>query len=94
MPVNWYAALVIIVLIGIGSVALAKYHYNQTPAVVEPTTNTTWHAALAFDICGKTQPALPASPTGATTGLTTTGSGVLLIAPKNASEAGNNANVG
>ena len=94
MPVNWYAALVIIVLIGIGSVAFAKYHYNQTPAVVEPTTNTTWHAALGFDICGTTQPALPASPTGATTGLTTTGSGVLLIAPKNASEAGNNATLG
>jgi hypothetical protein len=94
MPVNWYAALVIIVVIGIGSVAFAKYHYNQTPTVVEPTTNTTWHAALAFDICGTTEPALPASPTGATTGLTTTGSGVLLIAPKTASEAGNNATLG
>jgi len=94
MPVNWYAALAIIVLIGIGSVALAKYHYNQTPTVVEPTTNTTWHAALGFDICGTTQPALPPSPTGASTGLTTTGSGVLLIAPKTASEAGNNATLG
>ena len=94
MPVNWYAALVIIVVIGIGSVALAKYHYNQTPTQVEPTTNTTWHAALAFDICGTTEPALAASPSGATTGLTTTGSGVLLIAPKTASEAGNNATLG
>jgi len=94
MPVNWYAALVIIVVIGIGSVALAKYHYNQTPTVVEPTTNTTWHAALAFDICGTTEPALAASPSGAKTGLTTTGSGVLLIAPKTASEAGNNATLG
>ena len=94
MPVNWYAALVIIVVIGIGSVAVAKYHYNQTPTLVEPTTNTTWHAALAFDICGTTEPALAASPSNATTGLTTTGSGVLLIAPKTASEAGNNATLG
>ena len=94
MPVNWYAALVIIVVIGIGSVALAKYHYNQTPTLVEPTTNTTWHAALAFDICGTMEPALPPSPTSATTGLTTTGSGVLLVAPKTASEAGNNATLG
>jgi len=94
MPVNWYAALVIIVVIGIGSVAVAKYHYNQTPTLVEPTTNTTWHAALAFDICGTTEPALAASPSSATTGLTTTGSGVLLIAPKTASEAGNNATLG
>ncbi len=94
MPVNWYAALVVIVLIGLGSVAFAKYHYDQSPVVVEPTTNTTWHAALAFDICGTTEPALPASPASATTGLTTTGDGVLLIAPKNASEAGNNATLG
>ncbi len=94
MPVNWYAALVVIVLVGLGSVALAKYNYNQTPAVVEPTTTTTWHAALAFDICGTMEPALAASPTTATTGLTTTGDGVLLIAPKTASEAGNNATLG
>ena len=94
MPVNWYAALVVIVLVGLGSVAIAKYHYDQTPAVVEPTTNTTWHAALAFDICGTMEPALAASPTTATTGLTTTGDGVLLIAPKTASEAGNNATLG
>jgi hypothetical protein len=94
MPVNWYAALVVIVLVGIASVAIAKYHYNQTAAAVEPTTNTTWHAGLAFDVCGKMQPALTASPAGSSTGLTTTGNGVLLIAPKNASEAGNNATLG
>lgn len=94
MPVNWYAALVVIVLIGLGSIALAKYNYNQVPAVVEPTVGTSWHAGLAFDICGTTEPALAASPSSATTGLTTTGSGVLLVAPKKANEAGNNATLG
>ncbi len=94
MPVNWYAALVVIVLIGVGSIALAKYNYNQTPAVVEPTVGTTWHAGLAFDICGTTEPALAASPSTAKTGLTTTGEGVLLVAPKTSSEAGNNATLG
>jgi hypothetical protein len=94
MPVNWYAALVVIVLVGLASVAIAKYHYNQTPTVVEPTVHTTWHAALAVDICGTIEPALTASPTTSTTGLTTTGNGVLTIAPKTASEAGNNATLG
>jgi hypothetical protein len=94
MPVNWYAALVVIVLVGLASVALAKYHYDQGAAVVEPTTNTTWHGGLAFDVCGTMEPALAASPSTASTGLTTTGEGVLLIAPKNASEAGNNATLG
>jgi hypothetical protein len=94
MPVNWYAALVVIVLVGLASVAIAKYHYNQTPAVVEPTVGTTWHAAIDFDICGTPQPALAASPSTSKSGLTTTGSGVLLIAPKESSEAGANATVG
>src|SRR5580704_1745847 len=94
MPVNWYAALVVIVLVGLGSVALAKFHYNQTSPVVEPTTTTTWHAGLAVDIRGTTQPVLPASPSSTKTGLTTTGQGVLVIAPKSSSEAGANATVG
>jgi cell division septation protein DedD len=94
MPVNWYAALVVIVLVGLASVAIAKYHYNQTPTATPPTVGTTWHAAISFDICGTTQPALSASPASATSGLTTTGNGVLLIAPKKASEAGANATVG
>jgi hypothetical protein len=94
MPVNWYAALIVIVVIGIASIAVAKYNYNKTAPVVEPTVGTSWHAALAFDICGTMEAALPASPTSATTGLTTTGSGVLAITPKKASEAGANATLG
>jgi hypothetical protein len=94
MPVNWYAALVIIVIVGLGSIAVAKYNYNKVPAVVEPTVGTSWHAGLAIDICGTMEAALPASPTTAKTGLTTTGDGVLLIAPKTSSEAGNNATLG
>jgi hypothetical protein len=94
MPVNWYAALVLIVLIGLGSIAFAKYHYNQTAAAVEPTVNTTWHAALAFDICGAMQSPLPASQPSATNGLTSTGNGVVLVAPRTASQAGNNATLG
>jgi hypothetical protein len=94
MPVNWYAALVAIVLIGLASVAIAKYHYNQSSTAGEPAVGTTWHAAIAFDVCGTTQPALTASAGRSTTGLTTTGSGVLLIAPKSTIESGDNATVG
>ena len=93
MPVNWYAALVIIVIIGVASIALAKYNYNKAPTVVEPAIGTSWHAGLAFDVCGTMEPALPASPSTAT-GLTTTGSGVILVEPKTSSEAGNNATLG
>ncbi len=64
------------------------------PRRCRPTVGQTWHAALAFDICGKAEPALPATASGSANGLTTTGSGVLLIAPKTGSEAGNNATLG
>jgi hypothetical protein len=94
MPVNWYAALVLIVLLGIGSVVLARYHYAKGASGVQPTVGQTWHAALAFDICGTAEPALTATASGSPNGLTTTGSGVLLIAPKTGSEAGNNATLG
>jgi hypothetical protein len=94
MPVNWYAALVIIIIVGIASIAVAKYNYNKTATVAEPAVGTSWHGALAFDICGTMEPALPASPSSAKTGLTTTGNGVLSIAPKTSGEAGNNATLG
>jgi hypothetical protein len=94
MPVNWYAGLIVIVLIGLGSVILARYDYGKTSGGTQPTVGETWHAGLAFDICGTTVAALPASAQSSTNGLTTTGSGVLLIAPKSSAEAGNNATLG
>ncbi len=95
MPVNWYAALVVIVILGIASVAWARYEYTKnTASTTEPLVGQTWHAGLAFDICGTAEAALPASPSGTSLGLTTTGSGVLLIAPKTSAEAGNNATLG
>jgi hypothetical protein len=94
MPINWYAALVVIVLIGLGSVVLARYNYAKTSSGTAPIVGQTWHAALAFDICGTTEPALTATASGSPNGLTTTGSGVLLIAPKTSSEAGKNATLG
>jgi hypothetical protein len=94
MPVNWYAALVLIVLLGIGSVALARHNYTKGSHSAAPIVGQTWHAGLAVDICGTAQPALTATASGSSNGLTTTGSGVLLIAPKAKSEAGNNATLG
>jgi hypothetical protein len=60
---------------------------------VQPVVGQTWHAALSFDICGTVEPVLPASPSTAT-GLTTSGSGVLVIAPTTGAQAGNHATLG
>jgi hypothetical protein len=59
-----------------------------------PTTSQVWHAALGIDICGATEPNLPASTNSSKTGFTAGGNGVLTIAPKNSSESGANATLG
>jgi hypothetical protein len=92
MPVNWYAALIIIVVLGVASVAFARYNYAKGGP--EPTVNQTWHAGLALDICGTTEPDLPASTASSTNGLVMAAGGVMVIAPKTNSEAGANATLG
>src|ERR1700722_8255469 len=92
MPVNWYAALVAIVILGIASVAFARYNYAKGGP--SPTTNQTWPAALAIDVCGVVQSALPASPASTTNGLLVDAGGVMIIHPLSAKESGNNATLG
>ena len=96
-PVNWYAALVVIVLLGLASVAFARYEYQTGPAqnTTAPTKNgSPWYAAAVFDICG-TQKVLPADIVDTTTqSFYTSGNGVITIAPKTTSVAGANATFG
>ena len=97
MPVNWYASLVLICMVG-----LAAHRVQPVPADPPtasssgpPTTQQQWYAALGIDICGT----IAAQPSGqhqhqAKTGLIANGNGVLTIAPKNSSESGGNATLG
>ncbi len=97
VPVNWYVALVVIVVVGLASVAFARYEYRSTAAAsagVAPVVGTTWYAGMAASICGTTMTALPASPSTDTAGITTTGGGVVKIAPKTSAQAGKHATLG
>jgi hypothetical protein len=96
MPVNWYASLVVICIVGLLLVGLSRYQrtHQTNSSVGPPTTSQVWHAALGIDICGTVEPNLPASTNTAKTGLTADGNGVLTIAPKNSSESGGNAILG
>ena len=92
VPVNWYAALVIIVILGVASVAFARYNYAKGGP--EPTVNQTWHGGLAMVICGKTEPVLPVTTASSTNGLVAAPGGVIVVAPKTNSQAGANATLG
>jgi hypothetical protein len=96
VPVNWYAGLAVIVLLGLVSIVFARHEYqhNSTAAAVQPAVGKTLYAGIAFDVCGKLEGNLTASATNATGGLTTPGEGVIQVSPKTAAEAGNNATLG
>jgi len=99
-PVNWYAALVIIVVLGILSVLYAGYEYrggSSAASTTPPATGTTWYAGLAFFVCGTQQPSLPSNVSAtksATQAFYTSGNGVITVAPKTSAQAGANAVLG
>jgi hypothetical protein len=94
-PINWYASLAVIVIVGLLLVGFSRYQrtHPNTSSAGSPTTSDTWHVALGIDICGTMQPNLPADPS-TTSGFTTDGTGVITVAPKNSSESGGNAVLG
>jgi hypothetical protein len=97
MPVNWYAALVVIILVGLGSVIFARYEYEKPAAVntTQPTIHTTWYAGIGIDVCGNKQPSLVSDETDPThQSFFTLGDGVVVVSPKSTSVAGDNAVLG
>ena len=96
MPVNWYASLAVICIVGLLLIGFSRYQrtHQTASSAGPPTTSQQWFAGLGIDICGTLQPNLPASTNTAKTGLTANGNGVVTIQPKNSSESGANATLG
>jgi hypothetical protein len=95
-PVNWYAGLIVLVVVGLLSVVYARYEYQHPHhvAAVQPTVGQKWFAGISFDDCGQQVGPLAASANATTLGITTTGGGVLSIAPHSKAQAGKNATLG
>ncbi|MHB1597392.1 MAG: hypothetical protein ACYCXY_00595 [Acidimicrobiales bacterium] len=79
-PVAWYAAMVVIVVAGMG---LVVYSRNELlhPAVVGPTATDNWQVAFAVDICGTVQGDLPANSNLTSVGIRTFGNGLIDVDP-------------
>lgn len=95
-PVNWYASLAVICIIGIALIVYSRYELTHQSASSSgpPIIGQQWNAAFAVDICGQLEPNL-ASNAGVTAGgFTTDGTGVISILPTNSSESGANATLG
>ncbi len=96
MPVNWYASLALICIVGLLLIGFSRYQrtHQTASSAGPPTTQQVWHAALGIDTCGTLEPNLPASTNTSKTGLIANGNGVLTIAPKTRTESGGYATVG
>ena len=81
-PINWSIALVVILVLGVASIAFSRYEYARSTAAAKPAT---WYSGLSFVRCGAQQAPLPASATG--DGITSLGSGVLAVSLKDKSQA-------
>ena len=76
MPVNWYASLALICIVGLLLIGFSRYeNTHRTAPGRAPATQQHWYAALGIDICGKIEPNLPASTKTTKTGLTPTATG-------------------
>jgi len=95
-PMNFYAVIGFIVVLGLLSVMWARHEYQSSgtsPKAIPPLVGTTSYAGLGIDVCGTVQPSLPAGPTSTITPLTLQADGVVKVSPKTASTAGKNANL-
>jgi len=96
MPVNFYASLAVIIIVGLGLIVFSRYQltHKSTSSSGPPTTQQTWYAGLAVDVCGTIEPNLPSNAAKSGKGLTANGNGVVTIAPADSSQSGSNATLG
>ncbi len=93
-PFNFYGVLTLIVVIGLLSVAWARYEYRHPASAAThstpPAVGTTWYAALGISVCGVQQPPLAPNP-AALGGFHALHGGVIQVSPLSSSEAGRHA---
>lgn len=93
-PLGYSVTLATVVALGLATVAFSRYQLSHGPGSGPPTLQDHWHAAFAFDICGKIQPNPPQNPNVSTAGLHTHGDGLIHVEPLSSSDTGHNANLG
>src|SRR5580704_17582408 len=74
--VGWYLTMILIVVVGVSLVVYSRQERLHPKAASAsttegPTLTDSWHAALAFDLCGAVQKPLPANTNLTSTGLRT-----------------------
>ncbi len=103
-PWGFYSVVGVLSILGIVGIIYSRSEMIQKavnatststiPASAQPIQGVNWKEAIGFDICGKFEPNLPASPNATTIGITANGLGLITISPKSKAEEGKNATLG
>ena len=93
-PVKWYFSLFLICVLGLALIAYSRYERQHPASAGPPTTSDHWYAAYSVDICGVKEPVLASPSNVSTSGITTTGDGLIHVAPKSSQDTGANATLG
>ncbi len=84
-PINWYASLVVIVILGIASIVYSRYERLHAATAASHTHKTqsasSWYVALSADVCGVVEPPLATTPSPKPNQIITEGNGLLEIPP-------------
>ena len=95
-PSNYYAALVVIVVLGLAATMLARYDYQHPAAATSstpPAIGTVWYGALSIQSCGVSLPFLNTDPTFKGGGFTVEAADVIRLDPTSSADSGNNATI-
>lgn len=96
IPIGFYTALALIMVIGIFVIGYSRYErLNPTgAAAAAPRVGQTWHVALGVYDCNTFLSDLPGQKATSKLPLYTTGNGLITISPRSKLEEGSNANLG
>lgn len=91
---GYYTAIILVVFVGLATVAFSRYQAHHQPPSPKPTLSDHWHAAFAFDICGNLLPNPPQNTNVPSAGLHTHGDGLIHVEPLSSADTGHNATLG
>ena len=93
-PLNYYAVIALIVLLGSTSIFYSRYERHHPILPDQPVIGATWYAGFASEVCGTGGPSITNAVLSPTSAFSSPATNVIAISPKSAAQAGNNATVG
>jgi hypothetical protein len=93
-PLNYYAIIALIVLLGSTSILYSRYERHHPILAAQPAVGTTWYAGFASEVCGMTGPSINNAVMSPASAFSSPATNVIAISPKTSAQAGDNATVG